>query len=230
MEQELIKVIESAIENTHNWNRTNDKNMRELFTKCDDNVFSITGMSGKNTRIIYNNICNNVNNWYLKYKNKPINYLEIGAHRGSSTIAALYKNSNVNATIIDNWSEFGNCQAELQDNLKKYAPENNIQLINENSFELTTELMYKPYQLYLYDGCHKTHSHKKGITDFVKYLDDLSVVLVDDYSWAQVKTGTLNGLDEIKTTHELIYTHIIEDDNNKVGFWNGLGIFILKKK
>lgn len=228
MENDFINVIKNAIEITHKYSTGNPDN--NLFTKCDENVFNIVGMSGIRTRIMYNNICSKVNEWSEKYLNKSINYLEIGAHRGSSTIASLYKNPNIKATIIDNWSEFGNCQHILEENLRNYANENETQLINEDSFYLKTELKFKPYQVYLYDGCHKTESHKKGITDFVKYLDNLSVVMVDDYSWKQVKDGTLQGFDEINNTHDLLYSHIIDDDNNKIGFWNGIGIFVIRKK
>lgn len=228
MENDFINEIKNAIYNTHKYNIRNMNN--NLLTNCDENVFNIIGMSGRKTRILYNNICNKVNEWYEKNYHKSINYLEIGAHRGSSTIASLYKNPNIKATIIDNWSEFGNCQHILENNLRNYANENEIQLINEDSFFLQTDLKFKPYQVYLYDGCHKTESHKKGIIDFVKYLDNLSVIIVDDYSWKQVKDGTLQGLNEINNTHELIYSNIIEDENNKLEFWNGVGIFAVRKK
>ena len=35
-----------------------------------------------------------------------VRYLEIGTWYGSSSISAIYKN-NINATFIDNWSQFG---------------------------------------------------------------------------------------------------------------------------
>jgi hypothetical protein len=53
--------------------------------------------------------------------------------------------------------------------------------------------------------------------------------VVDDYDWIGVQSGTKEGIKECG--FEILYERYLESGigNNEDGWWNGLGIFILKK-
>ena len=189
-------------------------------SKCISDVLGISGMSGTLTRHLYNNLCS-----LSKSDNTPIRYLEIGCHQGSSTISALYKNNCI-ATVIDNWSEFGNQKTIFEKNLETFCHDTQVQVINEDSFDLKTTLNFAPYDIYLYDGHHGFDNHIKAITDFVQYLADTSIILVDDYDWPGVQEATRLGFE--KAGGQFLKEWYIPGGDSS-GFWNGCGIFLYKK-
>jgi hypothetical protein len=186
-------------------------------SKCTDEIMNIQGMSGKMTRHFYNNICSLQN----------INYLEIGCHKGSSTISALYKNDTVNSIVIDNWSEFGGPKTEFLKNVNDFLPNQNLIFLDEDSFQMKTELKVDSVDVYLYDGHHSVESHTKAITHFYKYLKNNSIILVDDYNWQMAKEGTEKGLLEVNA--KIIYEKHISTPEGQDGFWNGCGVFLIEK-
>jgi hypothetical protein len=183
-------------------------------SKCSQEILDIEGMSGKMTRHLYNNICSLDN----------INYLEIGCHRGSSTMSALYLNKNVKATIIDNWSEFGGPKEEFMKNIDKFIPDNIINVLNQDSFQVN---LTDKFDVYLYDGHHSVDSHRKAITYFWNNLKERCIVMVDDYNWDMVKEGTLKGFEEMNAN--ILYKKVISAPQDGNGFWNGCGIFLIQK-
>jgi SAM-dependent methyltransferase len=199
------------------------KNAHEGSSKCTHDILELDGMSGNMTRHLYNNLCS-----FQKPDKTPISYLEVGAWKGSSTISALYKN-NCKATIIDNWSEFEDPRKEFAENVSKYL-DNQIQLIEEDSFNLKTIPMHAPYDIYLYDGGHKVEEHEKAIVDFWHLLADTAIILIDDWDWESVKEGTNLGFKKVNAN--VVYTTEIASNQPcfaRYQFWNGCGIFIITK-
>jgi hypothetical protein len=191
-------------------------------SECTEDILKINGYSGNMTRHLYNNICS-----YKHESGRKTRSLEISCWRGSSTVSALYKNDMV-STVIDNWSEFGGPKDEFMSTLHQYFPEQleNIQVINEDSFNLTTTLSYAPYDIYMYDGDHKEECHEKAIMEYWKYLSDTCIILVDDWDWECVKNGTRKGFEKINAN--IVYEVEIQGSGNE-GFWNGCGVFLIKK-
>lgn len=192
-------------------------NLKSKITN-ERNVLNISGMCGQLTRHLYNNICSHPH----------INYLEIGCWQGASTISSLYKNNHVNATIIDNWSDFSNQRFNFSKNISKFVKDNsNIQLINQDCFSLRSDLIYYPYNVFLYDACHDQESQRMAITYFWKYLDKISIIIIDDWNWKHVRAGTIQGLKEMNA--KIIYHKQLLDPLGPNGFWNGCGIFLVEK-
>jgi hypothetical protein len=183
-----------------------------------NSILNIQGMCGKMTRHLYNNI----NSF------RETNYLEIGCWKGASTIASLYKNDHVKATIIDNWTEFSNVRFDFSKNISKYINSNlNFQLLNENCFKLQSKLEYSPYNVFIYDGPHDFTSHKLAIIRFWEYLDKSCIIIIDDWCWDDVKRGTIQGLQEVGAN--VVYHKEIVEPLGPDGFWNGCGIFLIQK-
>jgi hypothetical protein len=193
-------------------------NAYKLKSSLTENILNIQGMSGKMTRHLYNNICSL----------PKVNYLEIGCWKGASSISSLYKNHDLNATIIDNWTEFSNARFDFSKNISKYIDPNlNLQLINENCFKLQSKLEYSPYNIFIYDALHDFESQKLAIIRFWKYLDKSCIIIIDDWCWDNVKRGTIEGLQEVGA--KIIYHKELLEPLGPDGFWNGCGIFLIEK-
>jgi hypothetical protein len=194
-------------------------NALEHKSKCSNSVLKINGMCGIMTRHLYNNLCSLPNS----------NYLEIGCYQGASTISSLYKNI-LNATIIDNWSEFSGSKYTFTKNLSKYIEKdrlNNIQIISENCFNLTKQLLYAPYNIFIYDGSHDESSHQLAIINFWPYLDKKSLIIIDDWNWESVQKNTLIALEKMNAN--IIYKKEILFPLGEGGFWNGCCLFLIEK-
>lgn len=81
--QELIAVVEESILKSNNQE-----------SKITESILFLKGMSGSRCRHFLNNVCSS----------SGMNYLEIGAWEGSTSISALYLNPIQNYTVIDDWS------------------------------------------------------------------------------------------------------------------------------
>ena len=51
--------------------------------------------------------------------------------------------------------------------------------------------------------------------------------MVDDWDWVDVKKGTLRGFEKVNAN--IIYQKDVSKPSQANGFWNGCGIFLIKK-
>ena len=190
------------------------ENARNGYSNLPAWILAMEGMSGARNRHFYNNICS-----------KPgLNYLEVGCWKGSSTCSALHGNS-INATVVDNFEQWGDVSNEFMENLKNTNHKGGVNLILEDCFKVDVSAIPK-IDVYLYDGPHEDLSHARCLKYYDACLKDEFVFIVDDYSWEHVKRDTLVAL----KGYDIIFQHEIDDDTNQGGWWNGIGIFLLRKK
>jgi hypothetical protein len=194
--------------------------------KLPNEIHEYPGYSGQYTREFYNAICSFEN----------CSYLEIGTWYGSSSISALYGNT-VNATFIDNWSEFNGNKNILIDALEKYKGKSNYTLIESDCWKVDTSSL-PLYDVYLYDGGHMYQDHYKAIVKYYSCLKNTAIILIDDWNWTDsVRAGTMDALRDINAnvlfSEEITLPTIdIEDMPNHKGkntWWNGIGIFVISK-
>jgi hypothetical protein len=73
------------------------------------------------------------------------------------------------------------------------------------------------FNLYLFDGAHTEEDHYNAIARFAQVLDDVSIVLVDDWNYPTVRTATLKAIDEtnmvVMYKQELISVESYWNDN-----------------
>lgn len=197
-------------------------------SKLSADMLAIEGMSGTMTRHLYNNMCS-----LAKPDGSLTRYLEVGAWKGSSTVAALFGNP-VLATVIDNWSEFGGPKDAFWANLGKHlgykpeAPCEHLEVVCEDCFALSSQPRHAPYDVYLYDGHHTIDSHEQAITKVWPLLADPCILMVDDWTAPQVRQGTLRGLARVKA--RVAYQVNLGAPHGRHGFWCGCGIFLLCKE
>lgn len=186
-----------------------------------DEILQYVGMSGDRTRRFYNSVCSRPNT----------DYLEVGTWYGSSSISAMYGNS-VNATFVDNWSQFGGNKEHLVTALEKYKGVGSYILIESDSWTVNHQDIGL-FDVYLYDGGHTYDDHYRGISHYIRHLKDNSIVMIDDWNWEDVRRGTLDAFRDLKidiVDKREIITDVKDFNVNyrsNAPWWNGIGIFVL---
>jgi hypothetical protein len=195
-------------------------------TEDGDFILNYAGYTGTKTRHFYNNICNNVG----------VRYLEIGTWMGSSSISAIYGNS-IEALFIDNWSQFNGNVDIFTDVMKRFKGDNKCYLLESDCWKVDKSMIGK-FNVYLYDGGHTELDHFKALDYYIDNMDSEFIYIVDDWSWEDVREGTMRGIRENNLEIKYEYSKILTEEEvsgmpnhkGKSGWWNGVGIFILSKR
>ena len=168
-------------------------------TKIPDWIRFMPGMSGRKYRYLINNLISSITD---------ARYLEIGCWAGSTACSALYGNQ-VKALCIDNWSEFTdsrtinpalnvkNPKKEFEINTKKVISEKiNFKFI-ESDFRKINYNEVGKFNIYVFDGPHEMKDHYDGITIVQPSLDDVFILIIDDWNIPKVRQGTLNAISDL---------------------------------
>jgi hypothetical protein len=161
-------------------------------------------------------------------------YYEIGSHVGSSLISTVYGNNNLeSATGCDNFSLFNeshNAKNDFIDHCGRIIP-NQWTLLEKDCFTVTKADLPNKIDLFFSDGAHDFESQRKAITYTEQFLADEAIIVVDDFSWPEPNGGTMKGLKE--SGLEIVYAATLDSgirsDCSGRGFWNGIGIFLVRK-
>jgi hypothetical protein len=142
--------------------------------------------------------------------------------------------------LVDNWSQFKGPRDIFEENLQRCEGVNRVQTFDQSCWDpdLAKTLQQMPkFNLYLFDGPHTEEDHYNAISKFAQVLDDVSIVLVDDWNYPTVRTATLKAIDEMNMVvmykQELIAVESYWNDNGlwrKTKWHNGLGVFVLSKQ
>ena len=206
------KIIEDSVEKANSG-----------VSKINSDILALEGMTGRNTRHFYNNVCSM----------PDARYLEIGTWKGSSLCSALF-NNHISCVCIDNWSYPGGSTREaFYENLNRFKGNNNVNIIedscwNVNPFELGS------FNIYMYDGDHKEDAHHRALNHFMPCLDNEFIYLVDDWNSLVVRYETERAIRENKLrviSEKNIYTKRNPgiQKGNLNDWHNGIGIFVLQK-
>ncbi|GAB3498648.1 class I SAM-dependent methyltransferase [Flexivirga sp.] len=120
-------------------------------------------------------------------------YLEVGTFKGRSLVAAVQGNEDKTFYAMENFLEFGMAgeaaHAELKDNLKRFAGDAQVRLLEGDAFTLMARpgVIDRPVGVYFYDGEHTLLSHYLALAVVEPLLADEALVLVDDASWPVVQ-------------------------------------------
>lgn len=192
-------------------------------SKLTDPVLKIQGFSSPIVRHFLNNVCSMKNTAYL----------EIGCFMGSTFVSAGYgnKDSILEMVGIDNWSEFGGPREEFYKNASLMETGLSWKFFDANCFTLDiTKKFSHPINIYFFDGHHSYEHQKAAFTYYNSIFDDVFIAIVDDWNWAEVRSGTLQAFQDLK--YKILYkqeffTNVWGGTNDD--WWNGLLIVVLKK-
>lgn len=185
-------------------------------SKCSADILALDGMSGAITRHFYNNVVSMENT----------RYLEIGTWKGSSTCSAMFGNE-ADVVCVDNWSEFGDVKTDFLNNVEKFKGSNKLTIIEKDAFSTSTSDFPHKFNIYLYDGHHSIESHERSLTHLIDAMDDVFIFIVDDWGWGDSRTGTHQALAKLGLVVEYEQSHY--EPGGGDGWWNGCGVYVLRK-
>mgnify|MGYP001262604368 FL=1 len=183
------------------------KNLRTAFfkslsmdTKLSDEIKFMSGMSGRKYRYFINNLISLI---------KDPRYLEIGCWAGSTACSALYGNK-LKAVCIDNWLKFEteehvkkiyntkDQKKEFETNIKKIITNEIDFKFIESDFRKVDYKQIGKFNIYCYDALHDEKSQYDGISFVQPALDDVFILIIDDWNWPEVRKGTLESIKSLK--------------------------------
>jgi hypothetical protein len=195
--------------------------------KVSLHVQSMVGMSGRNYRLMINNLVGSM---------PAARYLEVGSWAGSTACSAMEGN-RVTVTCIDNWSEFGGPKAQFLSNTNLCLSDNIAFTFIESDFRAVNYGGIGKYNIYLFDGPHSQQDQYDGVAFALPALDDQFVFIVDDWNWQAVRDGThaaiaasnLNILYsiEVRTTQDNTHAETAQQNSD---WHNGYFLSVLEKK
>ena len=152
--------------------------------KLPSTIRFMDGMSGKKYRNLINNLVGST---------PDARYLEVGSWAGSTACSAIYGNT-VTATCIDNWSEFGGPKHAFLSNVGSHLTDKIKFTFIEKDFRQVDYKNIGKYNIYMFDGPHSEQDQFDGIVIAQPALDDVFTLIVDDWNFPQVRTGTVNAI------------------------------------
>ncbi len=206
---------------------TSFKRSMALDHKLHPIVAGMQGMSGRKYRYLINNL--------VEAMVFP-RYLEVGSWAGSTACSAIYGN-RLTAVCIDNWAEFGGPKETFLNNVDVVKNEFvNFKFI-ESDFRQVDYTNIGKFNIYLFDGPHEEKDQYDGVVIAQPALDDLYILIVDDWNWPAVRNGTFRALKdtnnsvvcsiEIRTTQT--DTHPRLEAFEKSEWHNGYFLAVCKK-
>jgi hypothetical protein len=191
-------------------------------SKLTPAILDITGMSSARNRHLLNNLLDM----------PDVNYLEIGVWKGSTFVSALYKNNVTSACAIDDWSQFPESPMDIRTHFTKNCKRFDISynLIECNCFAVNLKMMRSKINVFFYDGNHGRKLTRNSLLYYFSVLADEFMYIVDDYDWEGPALGVADALE--KANLDVVYfKHLKSNEINDADtWWNGLGIFILRKR
>ena len=161
------------------------------------------------------------------------NYLEIGVHRGSTFIPALWGNAGTTGTCIDIWDShwaLGDAQrADLEANLALYLPGRQVNIIEHDMFSVDLGLIPPGVNVYFFDGPHERKAQYQAFAYYDPVFAPRFVALVDDWNNVEAKEETRRALKDLGYKVEVEWTLPGTPPRDEERWWNGLWVAILRK-
>ena len=181
----------------------------------DNDVLSMRGNTGRKTRIFYNNLGN---------INEATVLIDVGTKNGSSTVSFLKNNENLSVCVIDDWSHGGSTE-ELQNTVKSSKLRNVVSKPDTVDISLLPKANILLYDTFYFDG-----ELVRSIQKLSNVFADVCVLIVDDWNALGVVNQTYTALSSID--YSVVYERSVKtnyDSEAADTYWNGIGVFVLKK-
>lgn len=188
-------------------------------SKLSDEALALEGFSSATVRHFLNNLC----------RVPSTNYFEVGTFKGSTLIAASFRNPG-RFTAVDNFSEFPTgARDEFQSVRRRFKADCRFAFFDANCWSPSLpRRLPKNVNVYFYDGSHSYQDHHRAFVHYHPVFANRFVAVVDDWNWPAVRQGTRDAL------AALGYSTLFEREfRTKSPFrdlwWNGLFIAVLSK-
>lgn len=198
-------------------------------------------MSGYQFRHFYNNLGALI---------PSVHYLEIGIYAGSTMVSLLANNEGNVKTVmgIDYWDEsdwlgdflggMSTVKAMFEATLPNYSTSNqSIHIMHADCWTVSPQSLLdltggQRFNIYMFDGPHTEKDHFFALVNFFPALADTFILLVDDWNWEAVRSGTELGLSALED--QLVVLGKFEVFTGKTpvreSLWhNGVAVFVIQR-
>lgn len=170
-------------------------------------------------------------NWLCQLEGA--NYLEIGTHKGSTLIPALWGNRAL-ASCIDIWTAhwaLGNAQrADLEANLVEYLPGREVNVVEEDMFTVDLGLLVPEVNVYFFDGPHSREGQYQAFVHYNLIFAPRFIALVDDWNCIEAREETMRAFDDLHYEVEAQWVLPATPCRDTERWWNGLFVAIVNKR
>jgi hypothetical protein len=202
-------------------------------SKLSENTLQIEGLTSHKIKHFLNNLC----------ETKDVRYLEIGTWHGATFCSALEGN-NIQAVCIDSWhtndiepmrevdgwqGKDGNPLKIFQHNMAKVKGPNRVLGFNEPVESLDLTNIPHTSNIVFYDGDHTYEQTKNFLSRYYDKFEETFVLIMDDWNWVQIQNATNEHIKD-KDYKILFQKQLQTTGEDPDDYWNGLGIFVLRKK
>lgn len=166
-------------------------------------------------------------------------YLECGVHKGGTFCSTVFGNDLIYAVAVDSFESdepYHTDQAKpqfLENSKKILQPSTKFNLLVGDTFKIDLDQIVHGIDLYLYDAGHSREQQRDALIYYKPVLADEFIYCCDDWTYGEVKQGTMEGIEqggyEILYQKELI-NETPGDDHLNEEWWRGYAVFLLKKK
>jgi hypothetical protein len=210
-------------------NRMNFKEMQlhieSILGSLDGNLPSIAaeieGMTSIKIRYLLNQIVGIEENWL---------HLEVGCNKGATLISSLYNNLTAKGVAYEDFSE-NETKIILNENIGRYRPLiGDVNLIENDFFSVYENAPYHgKFNSFFYDGVHSLFAHKKAVEISNEICTKTYILIIDDWNWYDVRTGTWIGISYIQPKSVIYWDLSSRFNGDKETFHNGIGLFVIEK-
>jgi hypothetical protein len=198
-------------------------------SKIDTTIYTLNSPSGTMGRALMNNLG--------RLFADDLRYLEVGTERGVAYVSVMNGHDPEYSCVIDPWESTW-LKPDFDENVKRFLPNlryNQLELITERCFDVDLTRIKSRINFYFYDAVHDHENQKRAFTYFNPLFDDIFLTVVDDWNSPAVRSGTQAAFTELGYT--LLYQKQIPTEwwdqegggGNAQTYWNGLGVFLVKK-
>lgn len=194
-------------------------------SKMEEKAWAAPALSSLNIRHLMNNL-----------GAISTRYFESGVHKGGLFCSVICNNSNLlsahanDSFQSDDENITDQARPQFTANVKKCIEDDTAFMLTvADSFDVKPEDILGPVDLYLFDADHAYESQKKAVTHYLSAMADEFLMCIDDMDFPEVAAGTKDGLAEAPV--EILFEQVWKgNDHDNDGWWNGYGIWLLKKK
>lgn len=166
-------------------------------------------------------------------------FLEVGSHKSGSFCSTIYGNENLKSiTAIDSWDSDANSEdkayPQFISNTNKFKPQNaKLNVIIGDCFSIDLRKIKNKIDIFGYDAGHSYTDQRDALIYYKPILADEFIYLCDDWTYGDVKMGTLAGIKE--GGYEVLFSAELENETKGEDlhlndeWWRGYGVFLLKK-
>jgi hypothetical protein len=192
-------------------------------SKLSPEALAIPGYSSARMRHFLNNLC----------ALPGTRYLEIGAWKGSTLIAASYENHGSFAGV-DNFSQFRFRQLlsprwHLRRNAKRFSSSSRFDFHEADCFEIDLAVLPRGLNVFFYDGDHSVDAQRDVFLRFDPLFAGRFVALVDDWNWREVREGTRQAFERLGYARRYEWEFFSGRNGDKDGWWNGVYVAVIEK-